>query len=86
MVKESTLQCVDYLIERYPDLKPCREDMKNAVIALCEMYRKGGKLLMVERIESRNSGIALIMAHCGDVVLVSKQYSAEVKEKIQNPQ
>lgn len=46
MVKESTLQCVDYLIERYPDLKPCREDMKNAVIALCEMYRKGGKLLV----------------------------------------
>lgn len=46
MVKESTLQAVDYLIERYPALEVCREDMKNAVIMLCEMYRKGGKLLV----------------------------------------
>lgn len=70
-----------------------RTSMKNAVETLCchasimQCHRAYVvNLLMVERIESRNSGIALIMAHCGDVVLVSKQYSAEVKEKIQNPQ
>ena len=39
----------------------------------------------VEKVESRNSGIALIMQDCSDTVLVSKQYTAEVKERIKNP-
>ena len=40
----------------------------------------------VARVESRNSGIALIMQNCDETVLVSKQYTAEVKERIKNPQ
>ncbi|MGM9733944.1 MAG: LytTR family DNA-binding domain-containing protein [Prevotella sp.] len=39
----------------------------------------------VEKVESRNSGISLIMQDCSDTVLVSKQYTAEVKERIKNP-
>ncbi|MGM9698395.1 MAG: LytTR family DNA-binding domain-containing protein [Prevotella sp.] len=39
----------------------------------------------VARVESRNSGISLAMQHGGDTVFVSKQYSAEVKERIKNP-
>ena len=39
----------------------------------------------VAKVESRNSGIALVMQYGDDTVLVSKQYTAEVKERIKNP-
>ena len=39
----------------------------------------------VEKVESRNSGIALVMQYGEEAVLVSKQYTAEVKERIKNP-
>ncbi|MGN0282110.1 MAG: LytTR family DNA-binding domain-containing protein [Prevotella sp.] len=39
----------------------------------------------VAKVESRNSGITLVMQHDAGTVLVSKQYSAEVKERIKNP-
>ena len=39
----------------------------------------------VAKVESRNSGIALVMQYGNDTVLVSKQYTAEVKERIKNP-
>ena len=42
-------------------------------------------LKQVARVDSRNSGIALVMQYGNDTVLVSKQYSAEVKERIKNP-
>lgn len=37
---------VDILIERYPSLALCREDIEKTVDALLEMYRAGGKLLL----------------------------------------
>ena len=42
-------------------------------------------LRYVEKVESRNSGIALVMQYGEEVVLVSKQYAAEVKDRIMNP-
>ena len=39
----------------------------------------------VLKVESRNSGISLIMQYGDEAVLVSKQYAAEVKERIKNP-
>lgn len=46
MVKESTMNAVSDLIERYPALEVCRQSLEEAVIMLCDMYRKGGKLLV----------------------------------------
>lgn len=37
---------IDILIERYPQLAPLREDIQNTVIAICEMHKNGGKLLL----------------------------------------
>jgi D-sedoheptulose 7-phosphate isomerase len=34
------------LIERYPDLAPCREDIQKAFETIAESYRNGGKLLI----------------------------------------
>ena len=42
-------------------------------------------LRYVEKVESRNSGIALVMQYGEEAVLVSKQYAAEVKDRIMNP-
>ena len=39
----------------------------------------------VQKVESRNSGISLVMQYGDEAVLVSKQYGAEVKERIKNP-
>ena len=39
----------------------------------------------VLKVESRNSGISLIMQYGDEAVLVSKQYAAEVKDRIKNP-
>lgn len=39
----------------------------------------------VAKIENRTSGIALVMQYGDETVLVSKQYSAEVKKRIKNP-
>jgi D-sedoheptulose 7-phosphate isomerase len=44
-VKPSTLKAVDDLIERYPALVVCKEDMTAAVEAVCESYRAGHKLI-----------------------------------------
>lgn len=44
-MKDSTLCKVDYLIECYPDLKVCREDLVCAVDILCESFRSGNKLI-----------------------------------------
>ncbi len=46
MIKESTVTAVDDLIERYPALHDCRDDMVAAVAALCDSYRAKHKLLI----------------------------------------
>ncbi len=40
------MNAVSDLIERYPALEVCRQSLEDAVIMLCDMYRKGGKLLV----------------------------------------
>lgn len=44
-VKPSTLQAVADLIARYPVLAECRADLEAAVVAVCEGYRAGGKVI-----------------------------------------
>ena len=44
-VKASTLKAVDDLIERYPALSTCKDDLVAAVEAICESYRAGHKLI-----------------------------------------
>ncbi len=45
-MKQSTLKSVDTLIEHYPEMEICREDLVRAVELLCESYRQGHKLLV----------------------------------------
>lgn len=45
-MKQSTLKSVDTLIEHFPELEVCREDLTKAVELLCESYRQGHKLLV----------------------------------------
>ena len=46
MPKTSTLAKVDDLIARYPALSVCREDLIEAVKAICESYAAGHKLIV----------------------------------------
>lgn len=46
MAKNSTLEKVSDLIERYPALEVCREDLVAAVEAMCECYTAGHKLVV----------------------------------------
>ena len=69
-----------------------RTSMKNVADLLCrqsyimQCHRAFiVNLRHVEKVESRNSGIALVMQYGEEAVLVSKQYTAEVKERIKNP-
>ena len=45
-LKKTTLEKVEELIERYPALAVCREDLRAAVRAICESYAGGHKLLV----------------------------------------
>lgn len=45
-LKKTTLEKVEELIERYPALAVCREDLRAAVQAICESYAGGHKLLV----------------------------------------
>ena len=45
MVKKSTLAAVDQLLGRYPALQVCRQELLDAVTAICESYRSGHKLI-----------------------------------------
>lgn len=44
-MKESTLEKVNALIDRYPVLSVCQASLNEAVKAICDAYRSGGKLL-----------------------------------------
>ena len=45
MLKFSTLSKVDELIERYPNLNICHDSLNKSVLAICESFRDGHKLL-----------------------------------------
>ena len=86
------LRKFSYIIDDKPNNMLIRTSMKNVSELLCrqsyimQCHRAYiDNLRHVEKVESRNSGIALVMQYGNDIVLVSKQYSAEVKERIKNP-
>ena len=83
---------VHYIIDGSMKNMLIRTSMKNVSDLLCchsyimQCHRAFiVNLRHVEKVESRNSGIALVMQYGNDTVLVSKQYTAEVKERIKNP-
>ena len=45
-MKDTTSAKIDYLIERYPALSVCRQSLTQAVEAIIEGYRQGGKLIV----------------------------------------
>ena len=45
-MKNTTSAKIDYLIERYPALNVCRQSLTQAVEAIIESYRQGGKLIV----------------------------------------
>lgn len=45
-MKETTIEAIDYVIQRYPVLEACRQGLTEAVSSLCEAYHKGGKVLV----------------------------------------
>ncbi len=45
-MKDTTSAKIDYLIERYPALSVCRQNLTQAVDAIIESYRQGGKLIV----------------------------------------
>ena len=45
MLKSSTLSKIDELINRYPTLDICRDSLNKSVVAICESFRDGHKLL-----------------------------------------
>lgn len=44
-MKDSTAKKISELIERYPALEVCREDLQVAVEKICEAFRAGNKLI-----------------------------------------
>ena len=81
-----------YLKDEQMQSMQIRTSMKNVCDLLChsscimQCHRAFiVNLRHVAKVESRNSGISLAMQYGGDTVFVSKQYSAEVKERIKNP-
>ena len=45
-MKDTTLAKIDNLIERYPALSVCRQSITEAVEALCNTYKNGGKVIV----------------------------------------
>ena len=46
MCKELTLQKADELIARYPQLHICRDSLLQAIKAMCQCYKVGGKVIV----------------------------------------
>ncbi|MBR1397826.1 MAG: SIS domain-containing protein [Selenomonadaceae bacterium] len=46
MVKQTTLSKIEELINRYPALENCRNDLINAVTIICDSFRSGNKLVI----------------------------------------
>ena len=74
-MKETTLSKVDALIDRYPVLDACRTALAEAVKAICESYKQGGKLLVCG-----NGGSASDAAHIVGELMKSFILSRPVEE------
>ncbi|ERL25390.1 hypothetical protein HMPREF1985_00116 [Mitsuokella sp. oral taxon 131 str. W9106] len=81
MVKESTLAAVPALIAHYAPLAACEKDLREAVIALCESYRAGHKLIVCG-----NGGSASDSEHIvGELMkgfLLPRRLDGRIAEKI----
>lgn len=82
MVKASTMQAVDTLIQRYPKLSACEKDLRAAVELICESYRTAGHKLIV----CGNGGSAADSEHIvGELMkgfLLPRKLEGELAEKI----
>lgn len=44
-MKQTTWKKIDDLLDRYPVLSACKDDLRAAVEAICESYRSGHKII-----------------------------------------
>ena len=77
MVKESTLAAVPALIAHYAPLAACEKDLREAVIALCESYRAGHKLIVCG-----NGGVNHIVGELMKGFLLPRRLDGRIAEKI----
>ncbi|MGN0231759.1 MAG: LytTR family transcriptional regulator DNA-binding domain-containing protein [Muribaculaceae bacterium] len=81
-----------YLHEDIPCEAMIRNSMKNVSDTLCRQHAIMQchrafivNLGLVDHVEGRSSGMALVMQHTDQTVPVSKQYAPTIKERIKNP-
>ena len=82
-IKKSTMEKIDELIERYPALAVCEEDLRAAVTAICDSYRAGNKLIICG-----NGGSASDSEHVvGELMkgfLLPRKLGEDMKKKFQS--
>ena len=80
-MKASTKKSLDILLNRYPALEPCRDDILAATEAICSSYHAGGKLIVCG-----NGGSAADAEHIvGELMkgfLKKRPLSEELRQKI----
>ena len=83
---------IHYLHDSVPREAMIRNSMKNVADTLCrqpaimQCHRAFiVNLGLVDHVEGRSSGMALVMQHTDQTVPVSKQYAPTIKERIKNP-
>ncbi|MBR2216455.1 MAG: SIS domain-containing protein [Selenomonadaceae bacterium] len=81
MLKNTTAQKIDELIERYPVLKECQAEITAATDIICDGYRRGGKLIICG-----NGGSAADAEHIvGELMkgfLLPRPISEEMRERL----
>ena len=89
---ESNYIRIHYLHDSVPREAMIRNSMKNVADTLCrqpaimQCHRAFiVNLGLVDHVEGRSSGMALVMQHTDQTVPVSKQYAPTIKERIKNP-
>lgn len=75
MLEKRLYKHVDLLIERYPKLAPCREDIINGFLILEESYKNGGKLLI-----AGNGGSAADSEHIVGELMKAFKLPRKLKE------
>lgn len=78
-MKSSTLQILNELQDRYPNLASLREDILNAYLIMEETFRAGGKLLLCG-----NGGSAADSEHVVGELLKSFKKCRSIKEEVYN--
>lgn len=81
MIKKELTKHIDFLIERYPALEVCRQDILNAYLIMEESYKNGGKLLI-----AGNGGSAADSEHIAGELMkrfkIPRSVAPEFAEKL----